>query len=94
MIIGTAPGAELEITMTRADIFKDLNEVFQDVFDDATLEVEEETTAADIDGWDSFAHITLIVSVEKKFGVKFSMGQVSSMKNVGTMASILLEKLA
>ena len=80
--------------MSREEIFEKLNEVFRDVFDDEEIEVCEETTAADIDGWDSLEHINLIAAVEQEFGVKFTMGQVVTMKNVGEMARLIEEKLA
>ena len=80
--------------MSREEIFEKLNEVFRDVFDDEEIEVGEETTAADIDGWDSLEHINLIAAVEQEFGVKFTMGQVVTMKNVGGMARLIEEKLA
>ena len=80
--------------MSREEIFEKLNEVFRDVFDDEEIEVGEETTAADIGGWDSLEHINLIAAVEQEFGVKFTMGQVVTMKNVGEMARLIEEKLA
>lgn len=79
--------------MTRKEIFEGLNEVFRDVFDDEDITVEEATTADDIDDWDSLEHINLIVAVEKKFGMKFTMGEVSGMKNVGEMADIIEKRI-
>lgn len=73
------------------DIYERLNRVFREVFDDDTIAVNASTTAADIDDWDSLTHIQLIAAVEDEFGVKFSMKQVSSMKNVGEMAEIICE---
>ena len=78
--------------MTRAEVFEKLNEVFQDVFDDEDITVGEETTSADIEDWDSLEHINLIVAVEKAFGIKFNMGEVNTMKNVGAMADIIEER--
>lgn len=71
------------------EIYERLNEVFRDVFDDDTIEVGESTTADDIEDWDSLNHITLIDAVESEFGVRFTMGEVSGMKNVGEMAEII-----
>ena len=79
--------------MTRQEVFTRLDEVFQDVFDDEEIHVSDETTAEDIEDWDSLEHISLIVAVENAFGIKFGMGQVTRMKNVGEMADIILEKL-
>ena len=79
--------------MTREEIFEGLNEVFRDVFDDEDITVNEATTADDIDDWDSLEHINLIVAVEKKFGMKVTMGEVSGMKNVGEMADIIEKRI-
>ena len=79
--------------MTREEIFEGLNEVFQDVFDDEDIVVNETTTADDIEDWDSLEHINLIVAVERHFGMKFSMGEVTGMKNVGAMADIIAERV-
>lgn len=72
--------------MDREEIYVRLNSVFQDVFDDTSIIVDENTTANDIEDWDSLNHITLISAVESEFGVRFTMGEVSTMKNVGEMA--------
>ena len=80
--------------MTREEIFEGLNEVFQGVFDDETIVVEENTTAEDIEDWDSLEHINLIVAVERHFGMKFSMGEVVAMKNVGEMADIIISRIS
>ena len=75
--------------MTGNEIFARLNEVFRDVFDDDSIVVKPATTADDIEDWDSLEHITLISAVEKEFGMKFKMGEISSMKNVGEMVDII-----
>ena len=79
--------------MEREAIFERLNQVFREVFDDETLTVNDDTTAADIDGWDSLIHITLISAVEEAFGVTFNMRDVVRMQNVGDMADLLEAEL-
>ena len=79
--------------MTREEVFETLNGVFQDVFDDESITVNEATTAEDIDDWDSLEHINLIAAVEQEFGMKFYMGQVVTMKNVGEMADIIISQI-
>lgn len=74
------------------DVYERLNEVFRDVFDDDGISVNAGTTAKDIDDWDSLEHIRLISSVEREFGMRFKMGEVSTMKNVGEMAKIVAER--
>ena len=70
-------------------IYSRLNKVFRDVFDDDSITVNPKTTANDIEDWDSLEHITLIAAVEKEFKMKFKMGEIASMKNVGEMANIV-----
>ena len=84
---------EMEDKMTREAVFETLNEVFRDVFDDESISVTENTTSNDIEDWDSLEHINLLAAVEQEFGVKFNMGQVVSMKNVGEMADIIISQL-
>ena len=79
--------------MTREEVFEKINEVFRDVFEDDDITVTDETTADDIEDWDSLEHINLVNAIEEEFGIKFTMGQVVSMKNVGEMADIILEKI-
>ena len=78
--------------MTREEIFERLDEIFQDEFDDDTIHVNDATVADDIEDWDSLEHINLVVAVEKEFGMKFTMGEVTGMANVGEMVDILLQR--
>ena len=78
--------------MTRQEIYDKLNEVFSDVFDEE-ITVSDTTTAADIEDWDSLTHITLISEVEDAFGIKMSMKDVLSLKNVGEMVDIILKSV-
>lgn len=75
--------------MSRDEIFEQLNEVFRDVFDDESITVTDETTADDIEDWDSLEHINLLAAVEQQFGVKFNMGQIVTLKNVGEMVNLI-----
>ena len=79
--------------MTTEEIYQQLNAVFQDVFDDPSIQLTPSTTAADIGGWDSLMHITLLSAVEDEFGVRFDMKATTSMKNVGDMVDYLQQKL-
>ena len=62
-----------------------LNGVFQQVFGDDTLIVNHETTADDVEDWDSLTHMNLIVSVEAKFNVRFSQKELLNQRNVGDL---------
>lgn len=78
--------------MEKNDVLKRLTEVFEDVFDLDGVTITRETTANDIDEWDSLEHITLISAVESTFKMKFKMKEVSTMKNVGEMIDIIAER--
>jgi len=76
----------------------DLQEVFRRVFDEDELEINEATSAANVGGWDSMAHISLIVAIEKRFGVRFTASDLASLagagQNVGTLVKLLRAKTA
>ena len=78
--------------MDTREIYTRLDRVFQDEFDDDSIHVSANTTANDIEDWDSLEHITLISAVEREFRMKFKMGEISSMKNVGEMVSIIASR--
>ena len=78
--------------MTEQAIFQELSEIFSDVFDEDIV-VTAQTTASDVEQWDSLTHITLISEVEDAFGFKFSMKDVLGMKNVGEMVDIILSQI-
>jgi len=78
--------------MNRNDALTRLTSIFRDVFDDDSLVIGENTTAADIEDWDSLEHINLVGAVESEFGLKFKMREVSGMKNVGEMLDIICER--
>lgn len=75
------------------EIYERLNVVFRDVFDDDEIFVNENTTSSDIEDWDSLEHINLIVAVETEFDIKFSMNEITLMKNVGDMAKLIKDKI-
>ncbi len=78
--------------MDREKILEKVNSIFRDVFDDDSLVIVEETTADDVEDWDSLSHITLISEIEDAFGMKFEMREVLGMKDVGEMLDILMER--
>ena len=71
-----------------------LNGVFQNVFDDPDVTVARQTTAQDVEGWDSLTHINLIVAVEKEFKIRFTTAEVTGLKNVGELIDAISRKMA
>tara|TARA_Y100001935_G_C17260774_1_gene486250 strand:- start:1047 stop:1283 length:237 start_codon:yes stop_codon:yes gene_type:complete len=78
--------------MERNKILKIINQVFIDVLEEE-IEISEETSAADVEGWDSLTHIILIVETEKKFNIKFNSNEISNWKNVGEMILSIESKI-
>ncbi|MGF1498608.1 MAG: acyl carrier protein [Elainellaceae cyanobacterium] len=79
--------------MNREEIYEQLNTIFQDVFDDDDITVEDNTSAKDVSGWDSMAHINLVLGVEQEFGIKFKTSEVAQLSNVGEFVDLIQTKL-
>ncbi len=63
--------------------------IFRDIFDDENLTVTEETAAADVEDWDSFAQMQIVMAIEEMFGIKFSTDEVTAFKNVGDVVKAI-----
>ncbi|MDP2966599.1 MAG: acyl carrier protein [Pelolinea sp.] len=70
-----------------------LIKVFREVFGDDSITLNPQTTANDIDGWDSLSHINLIIALEIAFGIEFTQEEIRSFKNVGDMQVCIEKKL-
>ena len=77
--------------MKREEVFERLVKVFREVLDDDSIELTDKTVSDDIDGWDSFEHINLIVAIEDEFNFKVPLNKVVSMENVGEMVDIIID---
>jgi acyl carrier protein len=75
--------------MEKTEVLAALNRIFQEVVDDPNVVLIRETTAEDVDDWDSLNHITFIVAIEKHFKIKFSGAEIRSWKNVGEMCDAI-----
>ena len=78
--------------MNREEILSKINEIFQDAFDDDGLEISESTTANDIEGWDSLMQMNLIEMIEDEFEFQFTMDEVASLKNVGSIVDVVASR--
>ena len=79
--------------MDRDEVMEKVTEIAREIFDDDELVLDDETIAADVDGWDSLRHITLLAAIEDEFDIEFSMGQTVKMKNVGEMVDYIEEEV-
>ena len=78
--------------MNRDQIQSELTTVFRDVFDEPSLVLRDDLTASDVEGWDSLSHINMIVAVERAFRIKFALADISRLKNVGELISLIEQK--
>ena len=79
--------------MDQAAILSGLTDLFREMFDDDALVLTPETEAADVPGWDSMNHITIVVETEQRFGVKFQTSEIEELKNVGEFVRVIERKL-
>lgn len=79
--------------MTREEVMSKVQDIFRDVFDDDSLIIVDSTNSDDIEDWDSLEHISLVVSMEKEFNMKFDIKEVGKLANVGEMVDLIVSKL-
>ena len=79
--------------MSNDEIYEKMNEIFRENFDDDSIELKPETTADDIEDWDSLEQINLIARIEKVFGISFDVKETLTLHNVGEMVCLIAAKL-
>gem|GEM_PF-51450 len=82
------------ISMETTEIYAKITAVLHEVLENETLEAKPELTAEDVDEWDSFSHIRIILGVEQAFGVKFATPEIAQFENLGQLAELIAEKLS
>lgn len=78
--------------MGKTEIIEKLTSVFQEVFSDNSLMLDDEMTANDVEKWDSLTHMLMISTVEEQFGVRFKLKELNKLKKVGDIIDVLTEK--
>ena len=79
--------------MHKSEINEKLQQVFREIFDDEKLCISDSMSAEDIVAWDSLSHISLIVSTEEAFGIRFSHSEIEKLNNIGEFKSLIFNKL-
>jgi acyl carrier protein len=79
--------------VNRDEITNRVQDIFRDIFDEEGLEIKDETNADNIEDWDSLAQINLVSSIEKDLKVRFALGEIDTLKNVGEMINLIETKL-
>jgi Acyl carrier protein len=78
--------------MEKATIWETCTRIFRDTFGDNQLSIGPETTANDIEAWDSLTHIQLLVTLEKAFGMRFNTGEMAGLASVGEMVELIAKR--
>ena len=79
--------------MTRKEVFNGVQDIFRDIFDEDDMVIEDKTNSDDVEEWDSLNHINLVSAIEKEFKIKFALGELKTLNNVGSIIDSALEKL-
>jgi len=74
------------------EIKQKVQEIFQDIFDDDELVIQDTTNADDIEDWDSLAHVNIIVAIEQEFEISFALGEIDVLKDVGELLRLIEKK--
>lgn len=80
--------------MTEQEILENLQEIFQNIFDDEELVISRATTPESIEDWDSLEQINIVMQIDKKFHVKFSMNEAADLYSVGLMVDAIQNKVS
>ncbi|VVE27438.1 acyl carrier protein [Pandoraea capi] len=80
--------------MTDTEILNALTDIFRDIFDDDTVVITPQSSAADFDAWDSLSNVNIMVATEMRFGVRFKTSEVEGLKNVGELMALIRKQLA
>ena len=75
-------------------LLEELQVIFRDIFDQPNLVITHESNASTVDDWDSLTHVNLVTAIEKRYKVKFALGELQDLKDVGDLIDLLTKKLA
>ena len=79
--------------MEKNEIIEKLTKIFHEVFNDNTIVLRDDMTAADVENWDSLTHMMMITKVEEVFGIRFKLKELNKLKNGGDLCNTIAEKL-
>lgn len=79
--------------MSREEVFNKVQDIFRDIFDEDDLIINDATNSDEIEDWDSLNHINLVSAIEKEFKIRFALGELQSLKDVGAMINLMMDKL-
>ena len=80
--------------MEHNQVLAEMEEIFRDVLDNEDICLHDETTASDIEEWDSLSHVQLVVAIERHFDIRFTSEEIITMPNVGAMVDTIIRKMS
>ncbi len=81
------------ITMEKGEVSGKVRQIVISVLKHEKFEMRDDLTAADVDGWDSLTHMTIITEIEEAFGIKFKLKELNKLKNMGSLIDLIQSKL-
>jgi acyl carrier protein len=82
------------MTATQHDeVLNKLNKTFQEVFNDDDIQLTDNTTAADIEQWDSLTNVRLLIQIEQDFNISFNISEIADIPNVGELVDIIISRI-
>jgi acyl carrier protein len=75
------------------NLLEELQAIFRDIFDQPKLVITRESNASTVEDWDSLTHVNLVTAIEKRYKIKFALGELQELKNVGDMIDLVKVKL-
>jgi acyl carrier protein len=78
--------------VTEAEVYPKLTAILREVFDRDDIEATPTLAADQVEGWDSFKQVEILIAVQEEFSLKFSSRELDSLKNVGDLVSIVVAK--
>ena len=79
--------------MSGEDLLAGVQDVFRDVFDEPEMVITRHSSAENVPDWDSLTHVNLVTAIERRYKVKFALGELQELKEVGDLLELLSKKL-
>lgn len=80
--------------MTEAEAYRSLTGIFHELLADDAIALTPGTTAQDVEGWDSFTHMQLIVAIETRCGFRFTTQEIEQLRSVADLIAIMMDRTA
>ena len=74
------------------DLLSEVQEIFRSVFDDDSLNIDAQTNSSTVPDWDSLAHLSLVTAIERRFKIRFALGELQGLDDVGALIMLIEKK--